>query len=89
MVACLMLGALPFPEPIPLEEPETYSATTSRNQSIFCDMASVCRNGIAMPASLKASRMAIRSSVLVPHFRLGKQTRNEHSSRLSRCHQSN
>ena len=28
MVACLMLGALPFPEPIPLEEPETYSATT-------------------------------------------------------------
>ena len=55
MVACLMLGALPFPEPIPLEEPETYSATASRSQSIFCGMASVCRNGIAMPASLKAS----------------------------------
>jgi hypothetical protein len=52
MVTCfLMPGALPFPEPVPLEEPETYSATASRNQSIFCGVASVCRNGIAMPAS--------------------------------------
>jgi hypothetical protein len=65
MVACFVMpGTLPFPEPIPLE-PETYSATASRSQSIFCGMASVCQNGIAMPASLKASRMAIRRSVLV------------------------
>src|SRR5882672_3345959 len=58
-------AGLPFPEPIPLEEPETYSATASRSQSMFRSVTSVCRNGIAMPASLKASRMAIRRSVLV------------------------
>jgi hypothetical protein len=46
-------------------EPEIYSAMASRSQSIFCGEASVCRDGIAMPASVKASRMAIRRSVLV------------------------
>src|SRR5262249_16418190 len=65
-VACFVMpGALPFPEPVPLWEPETYSATASRNQSVFRGVASVCRNGIAMPASLKASRMANRRSVPV------------------------
>ena len=43
---------------------ETYWAA-SRSQSVLRSVTSVCRNGIAMPASLKASRMAIRRSVLV------------------------
>ncbi len=66
MVTCfVMLDVFPFPEPVPLEEPEIYSATASRSQSIFRGVASVCRDGIAMPFSLKASRMANRRSVLV------------------------
>src|SRR5882762_10159255 len=37
-------AGLPFPEPIPLEEPETYSATASRSQSMFRSLTSVCWN---------------------------------------------
>src|SRR5215467_15540132 len=45
-VACFVMpGALPFPEPVPLWEPETYSATASRYQSVFRGVAFVCRNG--------------------------------------------
>src|SRR5262249_59137231 len=38
MVACFVMpGALPFPEPIPLE-PGTYSPAAPRSQSRFCDV---------------------------------------------------
>jgi len=60
--------------PFHCEDRKIYSAITSRSQSMFCGEAPVCRDGMAMPASLKILSAWARKIFAAMKFGRGSST---------------